>query len=175
MLNLVVLIGNLGSDPEIRTTPSGIKVAKMRLAVNDIWTNRTTGEKEKRTHWIDLNAWDRQAQTAERFLSRGQRIAVRGSLEYREWSGQDGVKRSKLEVRVRELVMLSPKESSSSSPSWDRHANDAEGYGDSGSRPARKQEMKATQRSSDEDYDMNESSSDYSDAELPVEDDDIPF
>jgi single-strand DNA-binding protein len=175
MLNLVVLIGNLGADPEIRTTPSGIKVAKMRLAVNDIWTNRTSGEKEKRTHWVDLNAWDRQAQTAERFLTRGQRIAVRGSLEYREWTGQDGVKRSKLEVRVREMVMLSPKDSSGSASNWNRQANNSDNYDDSGSRQTKKPESKSPQRSSEDDYDVNESSSDYSDAELPVEDDDIPF
>ena len=110
MFNLVVLIGNLGADPEIRTTPSGVKVAKMRLAVNDSWTNRQTGERETKTHWVDLNAWDRLAQTAERYLTRGQRICVRGTLEYREWQSQEGQKRSKLEVRVRELYMLSPRD-----------------------------------------------------------------
>jgi len=110
MFNLVVLIGNLGANPEIRTTPSGVKVAKMRIAVNDSWTNRQTGEKQQKTHWVDLNAWDRLAQTAERYLTVGQRICVRGTLEYREWQTQEGQKRSKLEVRVREMYMLSPKD-----------------------------------------------------------------
>ncbi len=110
MINSVCLIGNLASDPEIRSTPSGIKVAKMRIAVNEYWTNRQTGERNERTHWFALNAWDRMADTCERYLRKGQKIAIRGSLEYQEWSTPDGTKRSRIEIRVKEMEMLAPRE-----------------------------------------------------------------
>lgn len=170
MLNLVVLIGNLGADPEIRTTPSGIKVAKMRLAVNDTWTNRNSGEKEKKTHWIDLTAWDRQAQTAERFLSRGQRIAIRGSLEYREWTGQDGAKRSKLEVRVKELVMLSSRDGASGSTG--PRASAPESYSDA---PSRSSNTPARTPKNQPDNEYPDNYPAFPSDEEPVEDDDIPF
>lgn len=165
MFNLVVLIGNLGADPEIRTTPSGVKVAKMRLAVNDTWTNRQTGQREQRTHWIDLNAWDRLAQTAERYLTKGQRICVRGTLEYREWQSQDNQKRSKLEVRVREMYMLSPRDQGGGrSQSYDDYGAQRSGggnYSQGGySQPAQPQ---------------GDTSYDNAQDQGPLEDDDIPF
>jgi len=100
MINSVCLIGNLAADPEIRMTPTGKKIAKMRLAVNEYWTNRATGDRNERTHWFSLNAWDRMADTCERLLRKGIKIAVRGSLEYSEWNSQDGSKRSRIEIRV---------------------------------------------------------------------------
>ncbi|MBN1296808.1 single-stranded DNA-binding protein [bacterium] len=164
MFNLVVLIGNLGADPEIRTTPSGIKVAKMRLAVNDTWTNRQSGEREQRTNWIDLNAWDRLAQTAERYLSKGQRICVRGSLEYREWQGQDNQKRSKLEVRVRELFMLSARDTAGPARSQaPDEPGPARGVAAGGNYPGHAQGSR------------NEPPFDSYDDQAPLEDDDIPF
>ncbi|HPQ39433.1 MAG TPA: single-stranded DNA-binding protein [bacterium] len=167
MFNLVVLIGNLGSDPEIRTTPSGVKVAKMRLAVNDTWTNRQSGQREQRTHWIDLNAWDRLAQTAERYLTKGQRICVRGTLEYREWQGQDNQKRSKLEVRVREMYMLSPRDSGGGrSQPYDDY-----GAGRSGGGGGYNQGGYASQGPSS----GPEPPYDGPDDHGPLEDDDIPF
>jgi len=166
MFNLVVLIGNLGGDPEIRTTPSGVKVAKMRLAVNDTWTNRQTGQREQRTHWVDLNAWDRLAQTAERYLSKGQRICVRGSLEYREWQSQDNQKRSKIEVRVREMYMLSPRDQGGGKQSYDNYGNARGGnaphdQGGYSQQPPRQPQESTPYESGDN--------------QEPLEDDDIPF
>lgn len=167
MFNLVVLIGNLGADPDIRTTPSGVKIAKMRLAVNDTWTNRQTGGREQRTNWVDLNAWDKLAQTAERYLTRGQRICVRGSLEYREWQAQDGGKRSKLEVRVRELYMLSPRDNQGG-------GNRGQGYSDYNQQrqaPAQtgyNQQQQQQQPPVDMSFQGNS-------MQVPLEDDDIPF
>ena len=109
MINSVCLVGNLAAAPEIRATPSGKKVAKMRIAVNEYWVNRQTGSRNERTHWFSLNAWDRMADICERYLRKGVKIAVRGSLEYQEWTGTDGAKRSKIEVRVREMEILTPK------------------------------------------------------------------
>ncbi len=167
MLNLVVLMGNLGANPEIRTTPNGVKVARMRLAVNDIWTNRSSGQKEQRTHWVDLNAWDRLAVTAERFLTKGSKIAIRGSLEYREWTSQEGMKRSKLEVRVRELIMLSTRSEQSGygnqRPDKDPYENNHDSF-------SKQSESSRTHNQSD--YNNPQDDPDYN---SPVDDDDIPF
>lgn len=113
MINSVCLIGNLAADPDIRSTQSGNKVAKMRIAVNEYWTNRQTGQRNEKTHWIPLNAWDKLAEICERYLHRGMKIAVRGSLDYQEWTTSDGQKRSRIEVRVRDLEMLTPKNADS--------------------------------------------------------------
>jgi single-strand DNA-binding protein len=153
MINSVCLVGNLAADPEVRSTPGGKKVAKMRLAVNDYWTNRQTGERNEKTHWISLNAWDRMADTCERFLTRGTKIAVRGSLDYQEWTNQDGNKRSKIEVRVREMEILTPKASGSRENSGTN------------------QERSTKTVSNHGQFNANEDSSAFP----PVEDDDIPF
>lgn len=106
-MNLVVLIGNLGADPEIRYLPSGTQIARMRLAVNEFWNDRNTGERHQKTHWITLSAFGRIAERCQKFLKKGQRIGVSGSLDYQEWSDRDGNRRTKIEVRIRELEMLS--------------------------------------------------------------------
>ena len=110
MMNFVMLIGNLAANPEIRKLQSGAAVAKMRLAVNDRWTDRQTGQKREKTHWFNVTAWGRQAEIAEQYLHKGSKIAVQGSLEYREWQGQDGGKRSAVEVKVQSFEMLSPRQ-----------------------------------------------------------------
>jgi single-strand DNA-binding protein len=110
MINSVCLVGYLGADPEIRSTQSGTKVAKMRLAVSEFRSGGRGEERNVRTHWFSLNAWERTADICERFLKKGSRIAVRGSLEYQEWMRKDGSgKTSKVEIRVKELEMLDPR------------------------------------------------------------------
>ncbi|MBN1551772.1 single-stranded DNA-binding protein, partial [bacterium] len=139
--------------PEIKSTPNGKKIAKMRLAVNDYWINRATGERNERTHWFSLNAWDRMADTCERFLKKGIKIAVRGSLEYQEWTTQDGSRRSKIEVRVREMEILTPKGTMSRDPESPRKSrNEVEDFGD-----------------------FTDSDSSDDESFPPVTDDDIPF
>lgn len=109
-MNVVFLIGNLGSDPEIRYLPSGTQIAKMRLAVNETWFDKETSQKQVKTNWINLSAFGRTAEICGRFVKKGHKIAIRGSLEYREWTdSKDGTKRSALDVRVMELEMLTPK------------------------------------------------------------------
>ncbi len=115
MFNSVFLIGNLGADPEIRSVQTGKKVAKFNLAVHQA-RRGPTGEWIEKTMWITCTAWDRQADTCERYLRKGSKIALRGSLDYQEWKAQDGSKRSKIEVVIRELENLSPRPGESKPP-----------------------------------------------------------
>ncbi len=170
MINSVCLVGNLAADPEVRSTPSGAKVAKMRIAVNDYWTNRQTGERNEKTHWIPLNAWERMADTCERYLKRGMKIAVRGSLDYQEWTNNEGAKRSRIEVRVREMEILTPK-------GGDQQGRGSQGEYSSGSYSKQPQKPPVQK---DDSYAQGSGGSNYQQTEKdnefpPIEDDDIPF
>ncbi|MBN2054129.1 single-stranded DNA-binding protein [bacterium] len=121
-MNVVFLIGRLGADPEIRFLPSGAQIAKMRLAVSDRWTDKASGQRQEKTHWIGLTAFGKTADVISRYVKKGHKIAIRGALEYREWTdNRDGGKRSMLEVKVMELEMLTPRGDSGPGP----HAGEA--------------------------------------------------
>jgi single-strand DNA-binding protein len=100
-----MLIGNLGADPEVRSTPSGTRVATLSVATSRSWTDRGGAEQEK-TEWHRVVAWDRLAEICERYLKKGDRVYVEGRIEYRQWEGQDGQTRYTTEIRAREMVML---------------------------------------------------------------------
>ncbi len=104
-LNKVQLIGNLGADPEIRSTTSGTQVATLSIATSRRWNDRQ-GQQQEKTEWHRVVCWDKLAEICERFLKRGDRIYVEGSIEYRQWDGQDGQKKYTTEIRARELIML---------------------------------------------------------------------
>ncbi|MFQ5747478.1 MAG: single-stranded DNA-binding protein [Gemmatimonadota bacterium] len=104
-LNKAMIIGNLGADPEIRSTPSGTRVATLSVATSRRWNDRS-GQQQEKTEWHRVVAWDRLADICERFLKRGDRVYVEGSIEYRQWEGQDGQTRYTTEIRAREMIML---------------------------------------------------------------------
>jgi single-strand DNA-binding protein len=104
-LNKAMLIGNLGADPEVRTTPGGTRVATLSVATSRTWTDRGGSQQEK-TEWHRVVAWDRLAEICERYLKKGDRVYVEGQIEYRQWEGQDGQTRYTTEIRAREMVML---------------------------------------------------------------------
>ena len=108
MLNVVALIGRLGSDPEIRYTPSGVPVASFRIAVNEYWTDQD-GERKERTHWFSCVAWKGLAETIEKYLSKGSQVGISGSLQQRTWQNEMGETRSTVEIVVRNLTMLDNK------------------------------------------------------------------
>ncbi len=107
-INKVILIGNLGSDPEIRYLPSGAKVANFNIATSETYTNRE-GEKTTQTEWHRLELWDRLAEIAEKYLSKGSTIYVEGKLKTDSWQDNDGVQRSTTKIRVLSLQMLDKK------------------------------------------------------------------
>ena len=105
-VNKVILIGNLGSDPEIRHTSSGISVANVNLATSESWTDKTTGDRQERTEWHRLVLWRQLAELAEKYLKKGRKIYVEGKIQTRSWDAEDGQKRYSTEVVVDDLQML---------------------------------------------------------------------
>lgn len=104
-LNKAMIIGNLGSDPEIRSTGSGTRVANFSVATSRSWTGRDGAQQEK-TEWHRIVAWDKLADIAEKFLKKGDRVYVEGEIEYRSYEDKDGVTKYSTEIRAREMVML---------------------------------------------------------------------
>lgn len=104
-VNKVILIGNLGSDPELKQTPDGVPVASVSLATNESWTDRS-GEHQERTEWHRLVLWRRLGEIAGQYLKKGSRIYIEGKLQTREWQDQSGQKRYTTEVVVYDMQML---------------------------------------------------------------------
>ena len=105
-VNKVILVGNLGSDPEVKTTPSGAEVANFSLATSESWTDKASGEKQTKTEWHRLVLWRRLAEVAGQYLKKGAKIYVEGKLETRSWEDKEGQKRFTTEVVVHQLEML---------------------------------------------------------------------
>lgn len=108
-VNKVILIGNLGKDPEIRTTPQGTSLARFSLATTTTWKD-ASGAKQERTEWHDIVAWEKLAQICGEYLHKGKMVYVEGSLQTRSWEDQNGQKRYKTEVKASNVVMLSRRE-----------------------------------------------------------------
>ena len=106
-LNKVMLIGNLTQDPEVRRTPSGTAVSTLRLAVNESFQNKA-GEKVEKTIFLDVDVWDRQAETCQQYLSKGSPVFIEGRLQMVTWDDKEtGQKRSRLKVRAERVQFLS--------------------------------------------------------------------
>jgi len=100
-VNKVILIGNLGRDPEIRSTQDGSKIANVTLATSETWNDRASGERKERTEWHRVVIFnDRIVDVAERFLKKGAKIYVEGSLQTRKWTDQQGQERYTTEVII---------------------------------------------------------------------------
>ncbi|MFW6134464.1 MAG: single-stranded DNA-binding protein [Elusimicrobiota bacterium] len=105
--NLVVLMGNLTRDPELRYTPSGTPVTTLNMAVNRRYRDNSTNEMIEKTDFIPVSVWRKQAENCEKYLSKGRGVYVQGRLNYRQWENQAGDPRSRLEV-VASIVQFLP-------------------------------------------------------------------
>ncbi|HEX9562434.1 MAG TPA: single-stranded DNA-binding protein [Gemmatimonadaceae bacterium] len=110
-LNKVMLIGNVGNDPEVRATPNGARVAQFNLATTRTW-NGPGGDRQEKTEWHRCVLWNGRAtggglaDVVERYVHKGDRLYLEGSIEYRQWQDREGQTRYTTEIKVREMIML---------------------------------------------------------------------
>jgi len=162
-LNKAMLIGNVGQDPEIRTIPSGARVAQFSVATNRRWNDKN-GQQQEKTEWHRIVAWEKLVEVIERFVKKGDRIYVEGEIEYRQYQDKDGVTKYTTEIRAREVVLLGGRSDGGGGGDWDR----------GGSRPAA---SGARSGSGGGGGGGGKGGSDYDDFQAPPfeEDDDLPF
>ena len=106
-VNKVILIGHLGADPEMRQTTAGVAIARLRVATTETWNDRATGQKQERTEWHTVIAYDKLAGICERYLAKGRLVYIEGSLQTRSWDDKEtGQKRYATEIKARDMKML---------------------------------------------------------------------
>ena len=105
-LNRVILIGNLGQDPELRFTQSGQGVMSIRMATTESYFDTNSKERKERTEWHTVVVWGKRGEALNKILSKGSRICVEGRLQTRSWEGKDGGKRYSTEVNATNIVLL---------------------------------------------------------------------
>jgi len=105
-VNKVILIGRLGKDPELKYTASGTPFCRFSMATDDVWNDKASGERQEKTEWHNIVAWDRLAEICNQYLTKGRLVYIEGSLQTREWDDQEGNKRKTTEIRARDMVML---------------------------------------------------------------------
>ena len=162
-LNKASLIGNLGSDPEIRTTTTGSKVATFSLATSRQW-NSASGEKQEKTEWHRCVVWNAKgtglADVVEKYCKKGDRLYVEGRIEYRQWQDKENQTRYTTEINVRDLLMLG------GSGGGGRSDYDSDAAGSRGRAPA---------RSGSRSGQSNDTNFEDFPAALEDQDDDLPF
>lgn len=104
-VNKVILIGNLGRDPEVRYTQNGTAVANFTLATNEVWNDKS-GERQERTEWHRIVVWGKQAEIAREHLSKGKQVYIEGSIQTRQWDDREGHKRTTTEIKAQRLIMM---------------------------------------------------------------------
>ena len=105
-VNRVMLLGNLGQEPQVRQTQGGSPVAKLRLATNESWRDRVSGELKTSTEWHNIVAFGKTAEMVDRFLAKGSLIYVEGRLQTRKWQDQSGADRYTIEILAQTIQLL---------------------------------------------------------------------
>lgn len=108
-VNKVILIGNLGADPEMRSAGNGDAICNLRLATSESWADKGTGEKRESTEWHRVVLYRRLAEVADRYLKKGSRIYIEGKIKSRRWQDKDGTERTISEIEATSMTMLDTK------------------------------------------------------------------
>ncbi|OGG45846.1 MAG: single-stranded DNA-binding protein [Candidatus Handelsmanbacteria bacterium RIFCSPLOWO2_12_FULL_64_10] len=137
-INKVILIGNLGADPELKYTPSGSAVSNFTLATNESWVDGK-GERQEKTEWHRIVVWGKLAEICNEYLKKGSKVYIEGRLQTRSWDGQDGNKRYTTEIVARDMQMLDSRDGGRGGEEW------------SGSEPAPSAPEAAAARGDDDD------------------------
>lgn len=114
-VNKVILIGNLGKDPEVRRLENGAVVAHFPLATSETFVDKNTGERRETTDWHNIVLWRGLAEVAEKYARKGQKIYIEGKIKTRSWTDKDGITRYTTEILADEMTMLSPRSDSNQS------------------------------------------------------------
>jgi single-strand DNA-binding protein len=109
-VNKVIIVGNLGADPETRYTPGGDAVTNIRIATTDKWKDKASGEMKEQTEWHRVSFWGRLAEVAGEYLKKGSQVYIEGSLRTRKWQDKDGQDRYSTEIRGDVMQMLGRRE-----------------------------------------------------------------
>lgn len=109
-VNKVILIGNLGRDPEVRYAPSGAAICNVTIATSRQWKNKDSGERQEETEWHRVVFYDRLAEIAGEYLKKGKSVYVEGRLKTRKWTDKDGVEKYTTEIIAQEMTMLGGRE-----------------------------------------------------------------
>jgi single-strand DNA-binding protein len=133
-INKVILVGNLGADPETRYMPSGGAVTKIRIATSESWKDKQTGERQERTEWHRVVFFGRLAEIAGEYLKKGSQVYVEGSLRTDKWQDQSGQDRFTTEIIANEMQMMGGRPGASAPASGGRESRD---FGSSESSPTR--------------------------------------
>lgn len=152
-VNKVIILGRLGNDPEMRTTPSGVPVAHISVATSEEWTDKNTGEKKSATEWHSVVAWHKLAEIMGKYLKKGSQVYIEGKIKTRKWQDQNGQDRYTTEILADTMQMCGGAQSNGNN--W-----------------AQEQTGKPPQQQKQQEWDG------YAEHELPQSnnfDDDIPF
>ena len=124
-VNKVILVGNLGRDAELRYTPRGAAVARLRLATSETWNDKNTGQRQEHTEWHSVDLWGKRAEALQQYLTKGLKIYVEGSLRTRQWEDRDGNKRYSTDIRADRIEFLDGRGEGGGSPFRGRRAKPA--------------------------------------------------
>ena len=105
-LNKVILIGNLGRDPEVRYMPNGEAVCNFSIATSETWNDRQTGQRQERTEWHNITLYRRLAEVAGQYLKKGSQVYIEGRIQSRKYTGKDGIERTAYDIIANEMKML---------------------------------------------------------------------
>ncbi|GJG88394.1 hypothetical protein tb265_35750 [Gemmatimonadetes bacterium T265] len=176
-LNKVTLIGNLGSDPEIRSTPGGGRVAQFSLATSRTWNDQNGGKQEK-TEWHRCVVWNSKgsqlADIVEKYVKKGDKLYLEGRIEYRQWQDKDGQTKYSTEINVRELILLGGKRDGMDAEMDVGASYGSNGGGGGGQRRSAAPPARAKQPAGANNAGGNEDFEDFPGA-LADDDDDLPF
>lgn len=133
-VNKVVLVGNLGKDPEMRYMPDGSAVANLTIATTESWKDKQTGEKKEKTEWHRLTVFKRLGEMCGEYLKKGSKIYVEGKLQTRKWQGQDGQDRYTTEIVVSEIQIMDARQATG--PAQGQSAAPQQSWGNAPQQPA---------------------------------------
>ena len=124
-VNKVILVGNLGKDPEVRYSPNGSAMANVTIATSESWKDKQSGEKQEKTEWHRVVFFNRLAEIVGEYLKKGSQVYIEGRLQTRKWQGQDGQDRYTTEIVANEMQMLGSRSGGGGDTSWNQQSNNA--------------------------------------------------